>query len=603
VLWRAADTRKMWQAGVFKLCGDALGFVPVVGVEQLIGAVESGGNDGGASFAWLAAVVVGAVLQSICLHRHHMLVIREGTHVRMALAQAVFRKGLRMPTHAVDKGKIATMQSGDAMKIAMVFYFVHYLHAAPIQIVVALSLLYLQLGPASLIGFAVMVILAPVQRWMGKLIARFSARAVGHIDKRMRWMSEIVSGIRMVKFAGWEEAFAAKVRHERAAEVREKRRIAAIAAISTLSVSAGPIITALAAFASYVALSDEPLTARKAFTALTLFNILRLPLMIVPVLNSTLAGAAVSSKRFFHHMEGPEIDTYMTRVTGDGTGNDKESEGPWPVDEAVFVCGTFQWPASANDDRETGNAGSAGGGNAGGGSPAATTKSSPSADRPTTAGRSSATAESSATATASTTAAAPAANAMHSPQNPDVVIASGPTLACIHLTFKRGTLTTILGPVGSGKSSLLMAILGEIPGSLGNLTPTQREILKAERPSPGQNFTIGQAQSLVPKSRVHGGIAFCCQNPWVLSVSLRDNIIMHCPFDEARYKHTLAVCALESDIETLPAGDQTEIGEKGFGERKKKIVVFCFCFCFLVFWYLFLIFSYCSQLTPALLYF
>lgn len=60
-----------------------------------------------------------------------------------------------------------------------------------------------------------------------------------------------------------------------------------------------------------------------------------------------------------------------------------------------------------------------------------------------------------------------------------------------------------------------------------------------------------------------GSIAYCAQDPWIQNVSLRDNILMGRPYDEERYAAVLEACALLPDLATLPAGDATEIGEKG----------------------------------------
>ncbi|KAG8894385.1 hypothetical protein FRC00_009035, partial [Tulasnella sp. 408] len=107
-----------------------------------------------------------------------------------------------------------------------------------------------------------------------------------------------------------------------------------------------------------------------------------------------------------------------------------------------------------------------------------------------------------------------------------------PTLQDIDLTVRKGELVGILGRVGSGKTSLLSAIIGEMTKVDG-------------------------------KVELHGSVAYCAQNPWILSATLRDNITFFRKFDQTFYDLVLDACALRQDIALLKDGDQTEVGEKG----------------------------------------
>lgn len=101
----------------------------------------------------------------------------------------------------------------------------------------------------------------------------------------------------------------------------------------------------------------------------------------------------------------------------------------------------------------------------------------------------------------------------------------------------------ITGPVGSGKSSLLLAILGELSIFKGILKST-------------------------------GKMAFVDQSPWVFSGTLRDNITFHRPFDFSKFQNAVEACALRKDIEQFPDGDLTTVGERGVvlsGGQKTRI--------------------------------
>ncbi|KAH7913221.1 hypothetical protein BJ138DRAFT_1059515 [Hygrophoropsis aurantiaca] len=119
------------------------------------------------------------------------------------------------------------------------------------------------------------------------------------------------------------------------------------------------------------------------------------------------------------------------------------------------------------------------------------------------------------------------------------------------LFFKRGHINLIVGPTGSGKTSVLMALLGEM-----HFTPSD----------PTSWFGL-------PRD---GGVAYAAQESWVQNETIRDNIIFGAPFDEGRYQKVLYQCALERDLTLFEAGDQTEVGEKGLtlsGGQKARITL------------------------------
>jgi ABC-type multidrug transport system fused ATPase/permease subunit len=118
-----------------------------------------------------------------------------------------------------------------------------------------------------------------------------------------------------------------------------------------------------------------------------------------------------------------------------------------------------------------------------------------------------------------------------------------PTLRNLNLEVKMGEKIAICGEVGSGKSTLLAAILGEVPNIVGTV-------------------------------QVHGNIAYVSQSAWIQTGSIRENILFGSPLDKDRYKITLERCSLVKDLELLPYGDLTEIGERGVnlsGGQKQRI--------------------------------
>ncbi|XP_006825518.1 ATP-binding cassette sub-family C member 9-like [Saccoglossus kowalevskii] len=121
-----------------------------------------------------------------------------------------------------------------------------------------------------------------------------------------------------------------------------------------------------------------------------------------------------------------------------------------------------------------------------------------------------------------------------------------PTLHNITTEIPKGGLTMIIGLVGSGKSSLISAILGEMTILCGK----------------------------VEFNRKTNSVSYVPQKPWLQNATLRNNILFGSSFDYARYQRVLQACSLLLDIEILPGGDMTEIGEKGInlsGGQKQRV--------------------------------
>lgn len=124
-------------------------------------------------------------------------------------------------------------------------------------------------------------------------------------------------------------------------------------------------------------------------------------------------------------------------------------------------------------------------------------------------------------------------------------VSRNPTLEGIELNVKRGMKVAICGTVGSGKSSLLSCVLGEIEKLSGTV-------------------------------KISGTKAYVPQSPWILTGNVRENILFGNPYDSSKYDRTVKACALEKDFELFSCGDLTEIGERGInmsGGQKQRIQI------------------------------
>ncbi|KAH7465846.1 ABC transporter C family member 2 [Phytophthora ramorum] len=285
-LWipiRKAFGFNMYVAGACKLTGDCFGFVGPICINALIKYVED------PKTAWFASshygyvlsgtLFIASVLQTLCLHQHHHLVIREAIRVRSALTMLVYEKALTLSSQTkstLGSGRILNMATIDSNRILELFYMIHYSWAAPVQLVIGMLLL---------------------QRFRKMLECT---------DKRLKFLTELFQNIRVIKFYAWESEMLGQVGAIRSKELHFLKKVILWNAYGRVILQAGPVLVSFGTFAAYSYIQSEPLTADRAFTAITLFSIFRLPLMALPQVFSLIFQANVSVKRLesFLYLEG-----------------------------------------------------------------------------------------------------------------------------------------------------------------------------------------------------------------------------------------------------------------------------------------------------------
>ncbi|KAF1784577.1 P-loop containing nucleoside triphosphate hydrolase [Phytophthora cactorum] len=295
-LWvpiRQAFGFNMYVAGACKFAGDCFGFIGPICINALIKYVEdpkvamfSASHYG---YILSGTLFAASVLQTLCLHQHHHLVIREAIRVRSALTMLVYEKSLKLSSQAkstLGSGRILNMATIDTNRILELFYVIHYSWAAPVQLIIGMLLLVHYLGPASFAGVIIMIILLPTSAALSSQAAKTSKKMLECSDKRLKFLTELFQHIRVVKFYAWESEMLEQVDKIRGKELSYLKKMIIWNAVFLRS--------------------NEPLTADKAFTAITLFSIFRLPLMVLPQVFSLMFQANVSIKRLesFLYLEG-----------------------------------------------------------------------------------------------------------------------------------------------------------------------------------------------------------------------------------------------------------------------------------------------------------
>ncbi len=182
-------------------------------------------------------------------------------------------------------GETTNLMQIDSQKFMDLCLYLNLIWSCPLQIGLALYFLWGILGPSSLAGLAVMILLIPLNAVIASRMRRLQLRQMLNKDRRTKLMDEILNGIKILKLYAWETSFEQKVLRIRRTEIRSLRWLAYYSAGMTFLWTCAPVVIALASFATFVLSSpDNILDANTAFVSLTLFNILRIPMNLLPIL-------------------------------------------------------------------------------------------------------------------------------------------------------------------------------------------------------------------------------------------------------------------------------------------------------------------------------
>ncbi|KAI1798261.1 multidrug resistance-associated ABC transporter [Ganoderma leucocontextum] len=436
-----------------------------------------------------------------------------GLSIRTSLIGAIFRKSLRLSGRARlehSVGQITTMISADTVRLEHNVFLVHNLWIAPIQIALGIGLLIRNM---LLLGGPMEFILAQVM---------FTQRKKGVIltDQRVRMTNEVLSGIRLIKYFAWESFYAHQVGTLREREVRTIRRLAAALALLIGIMTVIPIAATVLSIVTY-ALTKHSLDVAIIFSSVQYFGIVRVPLILLPVVLASATDALVAIRRIGAFMRAEELSVPYEIEAG--------------AECAIDVDGDFTWEAVRKDANAINLAAKFG-------------KDEKAKDVGKKGGKKG---NDSLLPTAADTPAG--ASPARSEVNVSELAAGGSgevkeegkpfELKGIKLKIPKGSFVAIVGRVGSGKSSLVQALIGEM------------------------RKTRGQCTFSSP-------VAYVPQTAWIMNATLQQNIVFGQPEDEARFREILKACCLEPDLEMLPNGEHTEIGEKGInlsGGQKTRV--------------------------------
>uniref|UniRef100_A0A8C1P2E8 ATP-binding cassette, sub-family C (CFTR/MRP), member 9 n=1 Tax=Cyprinus carpio TaxID=7962 RepID=A0A8C1P2E8_CYPCA len=519
-------------SSTFRYMADLLGFAGPLCISGIVGNLHTNmtfgvffmsSNELLKNTSVLAVLLfLALVLQRTFLQASYYVTIETGINLRGALLAMIYNKILRLSTSNMSMGEMTLGQINNLVAIEtnqlMWFLFLcPNLWAMPVQIIMGVILLYYLLGNSALIGAGVILLLAPVQYLIATKLADTQKSTLDYSTDRLKKTTEILKGIKLLKLYAWENIFCDRVEETRGKELTSLKTFALYTSMSIFLNAAIPIAAVLATFVTHAYIEEVRLSPDKAFASLALFHILVTPLFLLSTVVRFAVKALVSVQKLSEFLQSDEI------------GDDSWRNGEMPM--CLEVGKKYKYHGDVSMKRSY---------------------------------------------------------HVHSALcwfvsiilNPVVFVCIGEcviqvndgfftwgsnlsTLTDINIRIPTGQLTMIVGQVGCGKSSLLLAMLGEMQTISGKVYWSNCFLLSL--------FLI---LSWLSKNRY--SVAYAAQKSWLLNATVEENITFGSPFNKQRYKAVIDTCSLQPDIDLLPFGDQTEIGERGInlsGGQRQRICV------------------------------
>lgn len=252
-----------------------------------------------------AVSVMTALLNGQFLHRSYLVGIR----IKSVLITTIYRKALIISSAAKKNttvGEIVNLMAVDAQRFMETVQYLHLLWAGPLVIILAIYFLYEILGEAVFAGLGAMLLLLPINAYVVAKLRSLQMTQMKIKDDRVKMMNELLNGIKVLKLYAWEPSFNGFIQEVRKKELDVIRNVAFFNAGTFVIWTITPFMVTLLSYATFVLMDeDNILDANKAFVSLTLFNILQMPLIMVPmaVANATQCWVAVTRINKFLNSE------------------------------------------------------------------------------------------------------------------------------------------------------------------------------------------------------------------------------------------------------------------------------------------------------------
>eukprot|EP00535_Pseudo-nitzschia_heimii_P006271 CAMPEP_0197193116 /NCGR_PEP_ID=MMETSP1423-20130617/26482_1 /TAXON_ID=476441 /ORGANISM="Pseudo-nitzschia heimii, Strain UNC1101" /LENGTH=1180 /DNA_ID=CAMNT_0042646201 /DNA_START=907 /DNA_END=4452 /DNA_ORIENTATION=+ len=415
------------------------------------------------------------------------------------------------------------LASNDVERFLLASLFISHLIWSPIQAIAILIVGWIMMGPAFAIGFCLLIFgFVPFQFYLSNRFAFLRSKIAGITDQRVQFVSQAVQGARVMKMSGYEDRFLDRIMEGRKREVSQITRASNLKALNEALFFACNIVVSLVIFLVHVVCLGGTLTPGNVYTVFTLVNILQLELtkhVSLGVMGVSEVYVSISRiQRFLEFAEKPSTQPEKESATKsriqilNDEGEDIEITDVYISMKNVDCYWDYVQVRSGH----------------GGASSNITKQSIISTAVGEEHPRESSACDAASAGDSSSTALTRA-------------------LSNITLGFRKGELTCVIGTVGSGKSALLQAIVGELPVYEGSISHGHVN----------QNSTDDRSQAAAKS------ISYASQDPWIMNGTVRENVTMGLAFDQDWYDRVISACGLLMDFTIFQHGDLTLVGDRG----------------------------------------
>ncbi|WEJ95357.1 hypothetical protein PSN45_002872 [Yamadazyma tenuis] len=448
-----------------------------------------------------------------------------GAQLKGVLGKVMLEKSFRLnpqSRHQFPASKITSMMSTDTARIDFAATFQPFLITFPISLACILVVLIVNLGASALMGLAVLVLFLVGIGGVSKKMFAVRKQATVFTDQRVNYIKEVLNNLKIIKFYSWEEAYFKIISDVR---TKEMDRLYIMQVLRNIVITFSLTLSTFASIAAFLVLystGSSKSNPANIFSSISLFNVFSTVVFMVPMALSSLMDALVGIDRIGNFLNATEVAADEGRAVLSPEAAEKMNENGLAL---RLSKASFEWEKFDDFEEEDEK-----------------TKKKRLKQEKKDEKKRKKMLKKGLKVEVSKEELSDVAE-----KTPDSDTASFdnetfPGLNDLDFVLKKGEFVVVTGLIGSGKSSLLNAVAGFMKKSAGTVD-------------------------------INGSLTFCGQ-PWIQNTSVKENILFGAELDEKKYKDVIYACSLESDLEILPAGDRTEIGERGItlsGGQKARI--------------------------------
>ncbi|ODV58722.1 uncharacterized protein ASCRUDRAFT_38981, partial [Ascoidea rubescens DSM 1968] len=444
-----------------------------------------------------------SILSTICFNQYFIIIFSVGLNCKSALMGLIYKKTLKLHSnHSLyfTTSDIINFMSVDVSRIQQLIQQIQLIISSPIRLILSLISLYSLLNSSIFSSLLIISLIIPINTFLFKKMKILHKCQMKFKDRRTRIISEILSSIKSIKLYSWENPVLANLKDVRNnQELKNLQKIGIYSGFINFSWSCIPFFLSCFTFALFVLnKKNPPLTPDIIFPSLTLFNMLSSPLFQLPGLITAIIEASIAINRITNFLLADELDLLFLQNLSKFNTQSITQSITQPIPHSVNINNLSFTRNNLNLPENT------------------------------------------------------LLSSNNLILDQESKLYNYPDFAIKNISFvaKKGDFSCIIGKVGSGKSTFLRSILGEL------------------YPFPNNNG--------IPNFKINGSISYCSQVPWIINDSVKQNILFGHKYEHDYYKLTIDACELIQDFKVLPDGDETQVGEKGIslsGGQKARIAL------------------------------